>query len=98
MFIIHNNIKNRWIQSILKSTQYTLWCICFFLLMDIINSNPRGEGRGKWGNLPNFLLEVELQVISNIPAISTLVWLLWDDNGFLMCNYSIIYDMEGHNV
>ena len=45
-----------------------------------------------WGNLPNFLLEVELLVFTNIQAISTLVCLMLGDNGFLMCNYSIIYN------
>ena len=50
------------------------------------------EGLWKWGNLPNFLFEVEFQVYANIQAISTLVCLLilFDDNGFEMCNYSIL--------
>ena len=46
---------------------------------------------GKWGNLPNFLFVVEFQVYTNIPSVSTLVWLLFDDNGFVMCNYSFFY-------
>ena len=51
-----------------------------------------GGGLWKWGNLPNFLFEVEFQVYTNIQAISTLVCLLFDDNGFVMCNYSIFYN------
>ena len=39
----------------------------------------------------HFLLEVELLVFINIQAISTLQCLLLDDNGFLVCNYSIIF-------
>ena len=46
-------------------------------------------GGGKWGTLRNFFLEVEILVFTNIQAISTLVNLLLDDNGFLMCIYSI---------
>ena len=42
--------------------------------------------------LPNFLLEVELLVFTNIQAISTLIYLLLYDNGSLMCNYTIIYN------
>ena len=49
-------------------------------------------GLGKCGNLHNFLFEVELQVYTNIQAISTLVCLLFDDNGFVMCNYSKFYN------
>ena len=42
--------------------------------------------------LPNFLLDVEFLVFTNIHAISTLVRLQLDDNWFLMCNYSIFYN------
>ena len=51
-----------------------------------------GEAGRKWGDLPNFLMEVEFLVFTNIQAISTLVSLQFYDNGFLMCNYSIIYN------
>ena len=46
-----------------------------------------GGGVGKGGNLSDFLFEVELQVYTNIQAISVLVYFLFDDNGFMMCNY-----------
>ena len=48
-----------------------------------------GVEQEKWGNLPNFLLEVEILVFTNIQAISELVSLQLDDNWFLMCNYAI---------
>ena len=46
-----------------------------------------GGGMWKWWNLPNFLFEMEFQVYTNIQAISTLVCLLFDENGFVMCNH-----------
>ena len=49
-------------------------------------------GQWKWGTLPNFLFEVELQVYTNIQSISTLVCLLFDANGFVMCNYYFFYN------
>ena len=58
--------------------------------MNIKKVNAYGEGMGKWGNLPNFLLEVEILVFTNIQAISKLICLQLDDNALLMmCNYLI---------
>ena len=54
-------------------------------------STGRG-GLEKWGNLCNFFFDVECQVYTNIQAISTLVCLLFDDV-FMMCNYSIFYNI-----
>ena len=45
----------------------------FLAGMNIKKVTHEGWPRGKYGNLPNFLLEVELQVFSNIQAISTLI-------------------------
>ena len=45
--------------------------------------------RRKFGNLTNFLLEVEILVFTNIQAIFTLACLQFYDNGHLMGNYSI---------
>ena len=56
--------------------------------MNIKKSYPRC----KWGNLPNFLSEVELLVFNYIKAIPTFVGLQLDDNGFRICDYSIIYN------
>ena len=64
----------------------------FFSMMNIKKVMHGSFCRGKWGNLPNFLQEVELLVFNNIQGISTLVCLLLDDNWFLKCNYSIIYN------
>ena len=47
---------------------------------------------GKWGNLSNYVFEVEFQVYSNIQVITTLECLLLDDNVLVMCNYSIFYN------
>ena len=44
---------------------------------------------GKCSNIPNFLFEMEFEVYTNIQAISILVCPIFDDNGFVMCNYLI---------
>ena len=91
MFIIHKNGKNTSILPILISNSTSFMFHNIFSEMNIkkVVSSPILK---KWGDLPHFLLEVELLVFTNIQAISTLVCLLLDDNGFLICNYSILYN------
>ena len=90
LFIIYKNGNKTSIQPILKSNSTSFMFINIFCEMNIKKVIHWG-GMGKWGNLPNFLFEVEFQVYTNIQAISTLLCLLFDDNGFVMCkcNYSI---------
>ena len=76
------------IQAILKSNYTSFIFNNIFCEMNI-KKVIHWEGAGKWVNLPNILFEVEFQVYTSIQAIYTLVCLLFDDNGFVMCNYSI---------
>ena len=85
-FIIHKNGNKISIQPILKSNSTSFMFNNMFCEMNIKKVITWG-GLMKWGNLPNLLFEVEFQVYTNIQAISTLVCLLFDDNGFVMCNY-----------
>ena len=91
MFIIYTNGNKTSIQPIIKSNSTSFMFNNIFSEMNIKKVIHWG-GLGKWRNLPNFLFEVEFQVYTNIQAISTLVCLLFDDNGVAMCNYSIFYN------
>ena len=84
-------------QSILKLNSISFIINNIFCEMNIKKVIHRGRGLGKSANLPNFLFEVQYQVYTNIQAISTLVCLLFDDNGFVMCHYSIFYNTRYKN-
>ena len=89
MFIIHKNGKNTSILTILKSNSTSfMFCIFFLRILKKVTL----WGPGEMGNLHNCLLELILLVFTNIQAISTLVCLRLDDNGFAICNYSIFYN------
>ena len=66
-------------RSILK---FNFTSLMFSFLELISKKLPPGGTEGKWGNIPNHLLEVEIAVFTNIQAISTLVCLQLDDNWF----------------
>ena len=88
MFIIHKNCNKTSIQPILKLNSTSFMFKHIFCEMNIKKVIHWG-GLGKWGNLLNFLFEMEFQVYTNIQAISTPVCHLFDDNRLVICNYSI---------
>ena len=88
-FIIHKNENSTSTQLILKSnfTSFKFYNICFQM-----NDKKLPGGFGKWRTLSIFFFEVELQVYTHIQAISTLECFLFDDNGLVMCKYSILFN------
>ena len=87
MFIIHKNGNETCIQPSLESHSTIFMFNNIYCEMNIKKA-IHWRGLGNWGNLPNFLFEMEFQVYTNIQAISTLVLLIFDDNGLVMYNYS----------
>ena len=91
MFIIYKNGNKPSVQPILQSNSISFIFNNIFCEMNIKKVIHWGVP-GEMGSLLNFLFEVEFQVYTNFQAISTLVCLLFDDNGFVMCNYSFFYN------